>query len=92
MNETLNKLGLISMNTQVGAFSAVPMSTELSPTKLNRLQQSVEKNVSQIMRNADPRASISVKIPRGASLDLMRKTSKHPSMLKPSQIGKKSSV
>ena len=92
MNETLNKLGLISMNTQVGAFSAVPMSTELSPTKLNRLQQSVEKNVSQIMRNADPRASISVKVPRGHSLDFRRNASTYPSRLQPQKIGKKGSV
>lgn len=91
MNETLSKLGLVSMNTRVGAFSSVPMSSELSPTKLNRLQQSVDKNVSKIMRNADPRASISVKVPRGVSLQFTRNASKHPAMI-PGQIGKKSSL
>ena len=35
VNHTLNKLGLIKMNTNVGAFESVPQS-ELSPIKMNR--------------------------------------------------------
>ena len=74
VNATLDKLGLIKMNTKVGAFESIPMSRELSPTKLNRLQQSVERNVSTMMRNADPRASVlSTTMTRGASIQLARK-------------------